>query len=105
MCSLNFPEEVELAEELFKLHPWADMVRYARSDGEILAQAARIARAGTGKTRIVFCSYYGRHDWYLAGNLQAGDQLGDHLLTGLEPLGVPAGLKGTAVPFHYNRRT
>lgn len=102
MCSLNFPEEVELAEELLKLHPWADMVRYARSGGEILAQAARIARAGTGKDRIVFCGYHGWHDWYLAGNLQDGDQLGDHLLTGLEPLGVPAGLKGTAVPFHYN---
>ncbi len=102
MCSLNFPEEVALAEQLIELHPWAGMVRYARSGGEILAQAVRIARAGTGKTRIVFCGYHGWHDWYLAGNLQDGDQLGDHLLKGLQPLGVPPGLKGTAVPFHYN---
>ncbi|HCZ07413.1 MAG TPA: aminotransferase class III, partial [Thermotogae bacterium] len=29
MTTLNCPEEVELAELLFELHPWADMVRYA----------------------------------------------------------------------------
>ena len=28
--SLNCPEEVELAELLIKLHPWAEMVRYTR---------------------------------------------------------------------------
>jgi glutamate-1-semialdehyde 2,1-aminomutase len=30
-CSLNCPEEVELAELLCELHPWAEMVRYTRS--------------------------------------------------------------------------
>jgi len=34
MCTLNAPEEVELAEVLCELHPWADMVRYAKSGGE-----------------------------------------------------------------------
>ena len=31
MSSLNCPEEVYLAEKLIELHPWADMVRFARS--------------------------------------------------------------------------
>jgi glutamate-1-semialdehyde 2,1-aminomutase len=42
--TLNSPEEVELARELLKLHPWAAQVRYARSGGEIAAIAVRIAR-------------------------------------------------------------
>lgn len=102
MCTLNFAEEVELAELLLALHPWAEKVRYARTGGEAMAQAIRIARAATGRERIVFCGYHGWHDWYLAGNLSGKDGLGDHLLKGLEPAGVPSGLSGTAIPFHYN---
>jgi len=30
MSTLNCPEEVELAELLCQIHPWADMVRYAK---------------------------------------------------------------------------
>jgi glutamate-1-semialdehyde 2,1-aminomutase len=33
MSTLNCPEEVELADLLCELHPWADMARYARSGG------------------------------------------------------------------------
>ena len=33
MTTLNVPEEVELAELLCDIHPWADMVRYARTGG------------------------------------------------------------------------
>ena len=33
MCTLNVPEEVELAELLCKLHPWADMARFCRTGG------------------------------------------------------------------------
>ena len=46
--------------------------------------------------------YHGWHDWYLAANLNDGDELGKHLLSGLEPKGVPGNLKGTIYPFHYN---
>ena len=34
MSSLNCPEEVELAERLIAMHPWSDMVKYARTGGE-----------------------------------------------------------------------
>jgi len=102
-CSLNCPEEVELAELLCELHPWAQMVRYARSGGEAMAIAVRIARAFTGRDIIAFCGYHGWHDWYLAANLGTENALGEHLLSGLSPAGVPRGLKGTALPFRYNK--
>ena len=102
-CSLNCPEEVELADLLCELHPWADMVRYARTGGEAMAIAVRIARAHTGRDTVAFCGYHGWHDWYLSANLGTQNALGEHLLPGLEPRGVPRGLRGTALPFRYNR--
>ena len=53
---------------MLDLHPWADMVSYARSGGEVMAKAVRIARAATGRDEIAFCGYHGWHDWYLAAN-------------------------------------
>ena len=103
MSTLNCPEEVELAELLIELHPWADMVRYARTGGEVMAIAIRIARASTGRDKVAFCGYHGWHDWYLATNLAEEDALDGHLLPGLEPAGVPRGLIGTMFPFHYNQ--
>jgi glutamate-1-semialdehyde 2,1-aminomutase len=100
--SLNCPEEVELADLLCELHPWADMVRYARTGGESMTIAVRIARAYTRKDKIAFCGYHGWHDWYLSANQGTENALGEHLLPGLSPRGVPKGLKGTALPFRYN---
>ncbi len=102
MATLNAPEEVELAKLLLKLHPWAEMVRYARTGGEAMAIAVRIARASTGRDKIAFCGYHGWSDWYLSANLADDKTLDGHLLPGLEPRGVPRGLKGTLIPFHFN---
>ena len=102
MSTLNCPEEVELADLLCEIHPWADMVRFARSGGESAAMAIRIARAATGRDRIAFCGYHGWQDWYLAANLAEDSALDGHLLSGLAPAGVPRGLAGTALPFRYN---
>ncbi|MFA5412035.1 MAG: aminotransferase class III-fold pyridoxal phosphate-dependent enzyme [Candidatus Micrarchaeia archaeon] len=103
MCTLNCPEEVELAEKLIKLNPWAQMVRYTRTAGEALAAAIRIARAHTKKEKVAFCGYHGWHDWYLAANLASDKNLDGHLLPGLSPSGVPRGLTGTSIPFEFNR--
>ncbi len=102
MCTLNAPEEVELAEKLLKLHPWADMVRYAKAGGEAMSVATRIARAYTRKDIVLVCGYHGWHDWYLSANLVKGDPLADVHLKGLEPAGVPRGLAGSNLIFHYN---
>jgi len=101
--SLNCPEEIELADLLCTIHPWAEKVRYARSGGESMAIAVRIARAFTGKDKVAFCGYHGWHDWYLSANLGTENALGEHLMPGLSPCGVPKGLTGTAFPFRYNR--
>lgn len=91
MSTLNCPEEVELAGKLISLHPWADMVRYARTGGEAMEIAVRIARAYVGKDKIVFCGYHGWKDWYAIAGIE-----------GISKLGVPKCLEGTAIPFKYN---
>src|SRR5258708_2336173 len=101
--TLNAPEDVELADLLCELHPWADMVRFARSGGEAMMMAVRIARAHTRRDTIAFSGYHGWGDWYLAANLGDEHALDGQLMPGLDPAGVPRGLKGTALPFHYNR--
>ncbi len=102
MSTLNCPEEVELAELLCELHPWADMVRYARTGGEAMAISVRIARAATGKDKVLFCGYHGWHNWYLSTNLADDAGLDGHLIPGLAPKGVPRGLVGTTFPFEFN---
>ena len=102
MSTLNAPEEVYLAEKLVELHPWAEMVRFARSGGEANAIAIRIARAASGRDNVAICGYHGWHDWYLAANLDDDEKLSGHLLPGLNPLGVPRDLVGTIFPFTYN---
>jgi len=101
--SLNCGEEVELADLLCEVHPWAEKVRFARTGGESMAIAIRIARSHTNRDKIAFCGYHGWHDWYLAANLGTENALGEHLLAGLSPTGVPKGLTGTALPFRYNK--
>lgn len=102
MSILNAPEEVELAELLCSLHPWAGMVRYTRGGGEAMTVAVRIARAKTKKDKVLFCGYHGWHDWYLSANLAEDNALDGHLLPGLAPRGVPRALQGSAYPFVYN---
>ncbi len=103
MSTLNCPEEVYLAERLADMHPWADMVRFARTGGEANSIAIRIARAASGRDKVAICGYHGWHDWYLAANLGDDENLAGHLLPGLEPNGVPQELRGSVLPFNYNR--
>ena len=102
MSTLNCPEEVFLAEKLVEINPWAEMVRFARSGGEANSIAIRIARAASGKDKVAICGYHGWHDWYLSANHNEGDELANHLLGGLDPIGVPKNLKNTVFPFNYN---
>ena len=65
MCTLNVPEEVELAELLCELHPWAEMVRYGKNGSDVTSAAIRLARYYSGKNHILFCGYHGWQDWYI----------------------------------------
>ena len=102
LSTLNAPEEVELAELLCEIHPWADMARFTRSGGEACAVAVRIARAASSRDGVAFCGYHGWHDWYLSSNIQDASALDQHLLSGLSPVGVPQELSGLSRGFRYN---
>jgi len=85
--------------------PCAEMVRFCKGGGEANAVAVRIARAATGRDKVVFCGYHGWHDWYIAANLDSSSNsstLEPHLLPGISSLGVPRALESTIFPFEYN---
>ncbi len=100
--TLNCPEEFDLAKKILKYDKFADQVKFAKGGGEAMAIAIRIARAKSKKDVVAFSGYHGWHDWYLATNLKNNNNLKDHLLPGLEPLGVPKKLANTVIPFTYN---
>ncbi len=102
LTTLNCPEEVELAERLISLHPWAEKVKFARSGGEANTIAMRLARTVSKKQNVAFCGYHGWHDWYLSSNISDAKNLDKHLISGLNPLGVHQKLKNTSFPFEYN---
>jgi glutamate-1-semialdehyde aminotransferase len=99
--TLNSPLELELAEELNNTIPSAEMVRYTKGGGEACAVAVRIARGATGRDKILFCGYHGWHDWYQAANFGVDPESGEFPFAGIEPIGVPKALDGTAIPFVY----
>ena len=100
--SLNCPEELFLSEKLIEMHPWADMVKLARTGAEANAIAIRIARAYSRKENVAVCGYHGWHDWYLSANLTNKKNLDNHLLKGLSTIGVPKKLKDSIYTFEYN---
>ena len=102
MTSLNCPEEVALAKEVIRHHPWASMAKFTRSGGEANAVAIRIARANTKKKNVAFCGYHGWHDWYLSSNINSKKNLDQHLMSGLNYDGIPNNLKNTSFPFPFN---
>ena len=68
--TLNSEEEVKLADRLIKIHKGMEMVRFGKTGGEACAIAVRVARAATGRSKIIASGYFGWHDWYLASNLK-----------------------------------
>ena len=97
--TVNSELEIELAEELVRTIPSAEMVRYTKGGGEACAVAVRIARGATNRDKIVFCGYHGWTDWYQSVNYQADPVTGHFPVAGIEPIGVPRALDGTAIPF------
>lgn len=63
--SLMHPLEVKVAEMIQSIIPNADMVRYSKGGADVVSAAVRLARAYTGKNKIICCGYHGWHDWYI----------------------------------------
>ena len=101
--TLNSYEEVDLAQKLLNINKGFAGVKFARSGGEAMMVAIRIARSlKKNNQEIAFSGYHGWFDWYLATNLQTKKNLNEHLLPGLDTIGVDKKLKGSIYPFSYN---
>ena len=67
VCGLASTMEVEVAERLCDVIPCAEMVRFLKSGADAVSASVRIARAATGRNRVVGCGYFGWHDWWSTG--------------------------------------
>lgn len=85
---LASPLEAELSERLVRLIPCAEKVRFGKNGSDVTTAAVRLARAHTGRERILVCGYHGWHDWYIGSTTR--------------DLGVPQAIKAltTAVAFN-----
>jgi glutamate-1-semialdehyde aminotransferase len=86
--SLMHPLEVEVAELIRDIVPNAEAVRYSKTGAEVTSAAVRLARAYTGRDKVVCCGYHGWHDWYIG--LTARHR------------GVPPAVKDLVHTFEYN---
>ncbi len=64
--SLMHPLEVEVAELIRDVVSCAEMVRYSKTGADVCSAAIRVARAVTGRSKVLCCGYHGWHDWYIA---------------------------------------
>jgi glutamate-1-semialdehyde 2,1-aminomutase len=64
VAGLPYTDEVTLAERLQTCLPSAERVRFLKSGAEACAAAVRIARAHTGRSRVLGSGYFGWLDWW-----------------------------------------
>jgi glutamate-1-semialdehyde 2,1-aminomutase len=57
----------KLSRLLCKIIPWADAVKFGKNGSDVTLGALRLARAVTGRQKILYRGYHGFHDWYMAG--------------------------------------
>jgi len=86
--SLMHPLEVEVAELVRELVPQVEMVRFSKTGADVTSAAVRLARAHTGRSRVLCCGYHGWHDWSIAGTARHG--------------GIPEVVRGLSQSFAYN---
>ena len=80
---LPYEELHELMALLGKVIPCAEAIRFGKNGSDVTAAAVRLARAVTGREKVVFRGFHGFHDWYMAST---------------ECRGIPAGLRPLMVP-------
>ena len=86
--SMMHPLEVEVAELIRDVVPNAEAVRYSKTGADATSAAVRLARAYTGKNKILCCGYHGWHDWYIA--VTARNR------------GIPEAVRANSFTFNYN---
>ena len=64
--SMMHPSEVELAELIHRIIPNAEAIRISKTGADVTSAAIRVARAFTGRKKVLCCGYHGWHDWYIS---------------------------------------
>ena len=86
--SLMHPLEVEVSEMVRDLVPCAESVRFSKTGVDVTSVAVRIARASTGRNKVLCCGYHGWHDFYIAVTDRSA--------------GIPQAIKDLSFTFDYN---
>jgi glutamate-1-semialdehyde aminotransferase len=86
--SMMHPLEVEVAELIRETVPNAEMVRFSKTGADVTSAAVRLARAFTGRSKVICCGYHGWHDWYVSVTDRS--------------LGIPGVVKDLTLTFAYN---
>jgi glutamate-1-semialdehyde 2,1-aminomutase/spore coat polysaccharide biosynthesis protein SpsF len=81
--------EVELAQLLCEVIPYAQMARFGKNGSDVTSGAVRVARAYTGREKVACCGYHGWQDWYVA--------------TTTMNKGIPEAVKKLTLTFEYNK--
>ena len=87
--SLPTALEADLAERLVRLIPCAEKVRFGKNGSDATSAALRLARAHTGRDKVLVCGYHGWHDWCIGATSRR--------------LGIPKAVCDLTVAFPYNR--
>ena len=61
--SLTQTQQNVLAEKLRELIPCAEMSIFVKTGSDAMTLAVRLARAYTGRAKVLRCGYHGWHDW------------------------------------------
>jgi glutamate-1-semialdehyde 2,1-aminomutase len=83
--------EIECAEKLLSILPWAEMVKFCKDGSHAADGAVRLARAYTGRDMIAICGdhpFFSTSDWFIG--------------TTDMPAGVPQWVRSCTVKFKYN---
>ena len=86
--SLMHPLEVEVAELIHEVIPNAEAVRFSKTGADVTSAAIRLARAYTGRQKVLCCGYHGWHDWYISVTDRNA--------------GIPGVVRNLSYTFNYN---
>jgi glutamate-1-semialdehyde 2,1-aminomutase len=83
--------ELQAAELMVSLFPWADMVKFGKNGSTVTTAAIKLSRAYTGRKHVALCAehpFFTYDDWFI----------------GTTPMdkGIPQESKGFSHRFHYN---
>ena len=80
--------EVTLAELVHQVIPNAESIRISKTGADVTSAAVRVARAYTGRNKVLCCGYHGWHDWYIGVTSRNA--------------GIPEAVKDLSGTFEYN---